>query len=337
MNNKKVFVSGLIALAIVLGAQQIIFRNKIENPDVQKTAEELSSGQPVPEPQAVEVTNQNDGGQASGKAKQITVAKDVIVSKDKNPSLNQTIVESGLPISVISELSTLPENIQNTVLDISKSSDGVYMMKHKGNKVLLIVENQANLRHGVEFIEISVPNGHRTTTTFGYNDKMQDSNNDIWEYDKVADIQRPTRHTKYDSDGDMEFVEVWNYDDNPVKYEMKDKNGKTVSIRKETLDDGTNLRIEHLLYDHNGKTKVNITAAYEGGDIKRFTYYNADKPDESGSVFGEYKDGVKIKETVYTSDFKVKNVFEPIYQDGSTKEIKVLDNKNNEIRTVLEK
>ena len=59
---------------------------------------------------------------------------------------------------------------------------------------------------------------------------------------------------------------------------MKDGNGHIISMRKETLNDGTNLRIEHLVYDKNGNTKINVSTTYDGEDVKRFTYYNADKP-----------------------------------------------------------
>ena len=79
---------------------------------------------------------------------------------------------------------------------------------------------------------------------------------------------------------------------------MKDGNNKPISIKKENLDNENSLRVEHLIYDKDGNTKVNVSASFEGADIKRFTYYNADKPDESASVFSEYLDGMKVKETV---------------------------------------
>ena len=55
--------------------------------------------------------------------------------------------------------------------------------------------------------------------------------------------------------------------------------------------------------------KVNLTVNYDGADLTRFTYYNADKLNESGSVISEYKDGVITKETVYTSDYKDRQRF----------------------------
>ena len=134
----------------------------------------------------------------------------------------------------------------------------------------------------------------------------------------------------------MEFVETWNYDDSePIKYEMKDSNGKVISLRKETLENGTDLRVEHLLYDKDGKTRINVSATYEGEDIKRFTYYNADKLNESGSIFSDYSNGYKTKETVYTSDLKVKNSYTSEYKDDSRTDIIKWDNKNKEVHKYL--
>jgi hypothetical protein len=116
---------------------------------------------------------------------------------------------------------------------------------------------------------------------------------------------------------------------------MKDREGKVISMRKETTQDGNDLRVEHLVYDKNGNTHINVSATYEGEDIKRFTYYNAEKPNESGSVFSDYFDGLKTKETVYTSDLKVKNSYTSEYKDGTREEIIKWDNKNKEIHKYL--
>ena len=240
---------------------------------------------------------------------------------------------SVLPLSVITEIPVLPKNVQTIIADIGKDNS-IYMVQKNKDKLLIISDNPENLRHNIAFTEVNISNGHQTKTTLGYNDKMNDSKNDIWEYNK--ETGQPLRHTKYNADGDVDFVEVWNYDlDNPVKYEMKDGNGKIISMRKETINDGTNLRVEHLVYDKDGNTKINVTTTYEGEDIKRFTYYNADKTAESGSVFSDYADGQKIKETVYTSDLKVKNTYTSDYKDGSRENITIYDNKNQEIKKFI--
>ena len=240
---------------------------------------------------------------------------------------------SSLPLSAIAEISTIPDYIKDKVITVAQNNN-IYMVQKHNDKLLIVTDNPSNIRHNIEFIQVSLANGQQIKTTLGYNDKMKDSQNDIWEYTK--ETQQPTRHTKYNADGDVEFVEVWNYEpENPVKYEMKDADGKVVSIRKETLNNGTDLRVEHIVYDKNGQTKMNVSATYEGEDIKRFTYYNADNLKEGGSIYSDYSDGLKTKETVYTPDLKVKNLYTSDYKDGMRNDIIKWDNQNKEVNKYL--
>lgn len=246
----------------------------------------------------------------------------------KHGNLYSEIPSDRLPLSAITEIADLPQDVQAKVNKIIDSSNNIYMLKRKKTGILIVSENQDNIRHGIDFVEIATPSGHQTVSTFGYNGKIKDSENDIWEYDKVTKL--PTKHTKYNQEGDVEFTEIWNYElDNPVKYEMKNADGKTISIRKETLTDNDGLRVEHLLYDPNGNTKANVTTTFEGADIKRFTYYNADKPSDGASLFSEYKNGKKVKETVYSNELKVNNIYEATYIDDQRDDIKILDSSNN--------
>ena len=116
---------------------------------------------------------------------------------------------------------------------------------------------------------------------------------------------------------------------------MKDDKGNIISLKKETVSNDNDMRVEHLIYDKDGKTKVSVSASYEGADIKRFTYYNADKPAESGSVFSEYADGQKTKETVYNSALKIENTYTSEYKNGERTEIKVFDQNNQEIEAII--
>ena len=116
---------------------------------------------------------------------------------------------------------------------------------------------------------------------------------------------------------------------------MKDSDGHVVSMRKEMVENGTDLRVEHLVYDSNGNTRINVSITYDGPDVKRFTYYNADKTAESGSVFDEYSNGLKTKETVYTSDLKVQNHYTSDYKDGNRESITVWDNQNKETQKLV--
>ena len=254
-------------------------------------------------------------------------------SKTIKTNLYNNIPSSALPLSAIAILSEHSKNISDNISKLAETNN-IYMIQEKGNKLLVISDNPDNIRHNIEFTEFSLTSGQQIKTTLGYNDRIKDSENDKWEFEEKTN--RPIRHTKYNADGDMDFVEVWNYDENnPVRYEMKDKDNNVISIRKETLENGTNLRVEHLLYDVSGKTRINVSATYEGEDIKRFTYYNADKPNESGSIFSDYSDGMKTKETVYTSDLKLKNSYTSDYKDGEREVITKWDNKNTEIKKYL--
>ena len=252
-------------------------------------------------------------------------------SSEKEQTI-ETIQDSlsySLPLSLIAESAKLPSYIKNSIYKLAENSN-IYMVNKCGDKLLIITDNPANIRHNIEFTEISLLNGHQIQTTLGYSGKMKDTENDIWEYNE--ETKQPLRHTKYNKDGDMEFVEVWNYEpENPIKYEMKDANGKVLSMRKETFPDGSNLSVEHILYDKDGNTKMNVSATYDGQDIKRFTYYNADKLSESGSMFSEYADGFKTKEVIYSSDYKVKNTYTADYTDGTRNDIIKWDSENKEV------
>ena len=239
--------------------------------------------------------------------------------------------DSPLPLSAITIISSLSDSVKDKVNAISQTKN-IYLLQKNNDKLLIVTDNSDNIRHGIEFNEINISNGHQTTTILGYSDKMQDSDNDKWEYDQNTKL--PLKHIKYNSEGDMEFIEVWNYDkDEPIKYEMKDADGNVISLRKETLDDDSSLRVEHLIYDKNGNTKVNVSATYDGNDVKRFTYYNADKKSEGGAVYSEYsEEGFKTKETVYNSGLKIINSYTSQYNDGDRENIIMYDDKNNEIK-----
>ena len=335
MDKKKIIL--LIVVVLITGfsiytyinkhdaADKIDNINKIEKQDNKSlNLKELTNKKTVEDKK----TSNNEQSKSTNIETQETSENNII-----HTNLYNDLSSTELPLSAITELSALPHNIQNVVYDISKNGN-IYMIQKNHNKLLIIADNPENIRHSIEFTEVSLSNGHKIKTTLGYNDTMKDSQNDIWEYNH--ETGQPIRHTKYNSDGDMEFVEIWNYaPDEPIKYEMKNADGKVISMRKETLKDGTDLRIEHLLYDRDGNTQINVSATYDGADIKRFTYYNAEKINESGSIFSEYSDGQKTKETVYTSDLKVKNTYTSNYKDGNRDEIIKWDNQNKEIKKYL--
>lgn len=240
---------------------------------------------------------------------------------------------SELSLSAISSISKLDDNIKAKVNNYIKNST-VYYLNEKNGSAFMIVSNAENekfQRHGVELVEIS-KNGTKLVSQLV---KTSDENddNDVWEFDEETKL--PLRHVCYDADGEINYTEFWNYDtNNPVKYELKDGEGKTISLKKEIQDNASNLRIEHLVYDHNGNTTLNISANYDGADITRLTYFNSKTPEDGVIVMSQLKDGQKVKETAYSSDYKVKNVYEPFYEDGKLVKIKVFDNEYKELEEI---
>ena len=116
---------------------------------------------------------------------------------------------------------------------------------------------------------------------------------------------------------------------------MKNGEGKILSIKKETPDGDTKIRSEHLVYDEDGNTRVNVSASYEGPDITRFTYYNSENPQDGVTLMSEYNGGLKTKETVYSSDYKLQNTYNAGYKDGERVTIKVLDSSNNKVEEII--
>lgn len=274
-------------------------------------------------------------------AKQIKkVAPQKIEQKIKDnkikSDLYKGVPDSLLPLSAISEIASLNGNLHKTIKELVDNSTGVLYAKRNGNKLLMVVENPDDNRHGLEFIEISADGKHEKIGFLLSKYSEGNTDDDLWEYETEEEVKRPVKHTKFNSDGEVEFVETWNYSsDEPIKYELKNKDDKVISLVKETIDENNSMRQEHLIYDKDGKTKLNLTVNYDGADLTRFTYYNADKQEESGSLFSEFKDGIKTKETVYTSDYKVKNVYVPKYKDNERSEIQVLDNENQEVKSII--
>ena len=291
MEKKKIIIA--VAICVLLaGSLSLLMRNskKITN-DVKNIKTQEDTVNDVKKPS--EEKSKPNLSENSNKAEKQSDSNASSLTKNsvKTSNMYNNIPESMMPLSAISETAGQPQNVKDSVNKLLENSNGIYMVKNTGNKLIVVTDNPSNIRHGIDFVEISLKSGHQIATKLGYSDKMKDSDNDYWEYDKSSENQIPLKHIKYKADGNVDFIETWNYDaSNPVKYEMKDSEDRTVSIRKETLDGNSNLRIEHVTYDKDGKTKINVTTTYEGADLKRFTYYNADKPSESASVFSDYQD-----------------------------------------------
>lgn len=322
---KKEILAGILFTAVAAGFAFLML-SKDNKPEETTPSSEITASSPVASPKVSEPVKQSNIQ---------PVQKETI----KKTDLFTSVPDSQLPLSAITQLTDLPENINNKVREILDSSNNIYFIKRNGDKVVIAVDNPSDNRFGVEIIEYSLQDISNGKNILLYLGSDEESEHDIWEYEPgQSEARRPVKHTKYDSESNIEYTEKWCYsDDEPVKYEIKDADDKTISIKKETVDNDTNLRQELIFYDKNGETKINVSVSYDGPDITRFTYYNADKPEDSASIFSEYTDGVKTKEVLYTSDFKVLNTYKAGYTNGARTDITVFDANNNEVEKLLSK
>jgi hypothetical protein len=218
-----------------------------------------------------------------------------------------------MPLCGIVDLAKCPESVKNTIQNIlDKSSCGIYFLKRVKNKYIVIVdtlaqdEENAQRRHDFEVIEISASDG------------------------KVLNDENYTNEEAKSSE-----IENWYNDENePVKYKKTDKDGNVLSLRKETVENQTTLREEHLFYSKDGSVKMDVSFNYDGADLTRFTYFDSSNEDESFTVINEYEDGVKTKETLYSTDYKLLNTYVPKYKDSKKTEIIVFDDENNQSESI---
>lgn len=300
MSNKKLTV-GILGGVIVLSALGYLYLNPEEEVQVQ-VVEEKPSSEPAP------VVN--------------VVSKPVVQPPVKKTDLT---FDEKIPFSAISDLSVLPPSVRKTLL-----SEEVYYLHTTPDKAIVIKakDNNEIRRHNFDLIEISLEDGNILNKSL----EETDSKYDKWKYDNDL----PMSHTRYNDDKEIVFTEVWNYsEDEPIKYKKTDKDGNVISVRKEVVENNVNLREDNLFYDSEGNMVKNISFNYDGTDLTRFTYYNSDTPDESAMLVSEFEDGVKKKETLYSTDYKVKNVYLPEYQDGQMSKLKVLDKDNKVVETLV--
>jgi len=250
-----------------------------------------------------------------------------------------------IPLSGIVEINKAPEDAQKSAEKLLEDAQGFYFVKYDENKkeLVILLENPVSKentypRHNLEFAYIK-DNGAVRYSKEGYSGHDGETANaveteeDLWEFDNTIEPPRPLKHMVFGDNGQLEFAETWNYDENePVKYEMKDGDGKIISIMKENVD-GATYRKEHVFYDKDGKTKMSLSANYDGTELSRLSYYNADNNDGL-SLISEYFEGNKIKEVVYNQDYELKNTIKSEYENEKRKSITILDSDSKEIDTI---
>lgn len=329
MNGKKFFIGGILCtvIACVAGAtflyqKNIQTKNEKQTTDIQQKKEEK-----------VQPTTNN------------TAEKPVQKELNKTQRINMYDTEETrtLPFWAITQLATLSPNAQKTIENIMKNAN-VYYVDKTDNKIIIIKDSNDEearfTRHDIEIISISSDGKNiKKETKFPHKMSNEESEREIWDYQLIeGDMMVPTSHKTLNEDGSVKFIEHWYYTQNePVKYKLTNGNDKVLSIRKSLHQSGGNWSDEHIFYDENGNTALNITIAYENNNIARFTYYNPKKPEESVTILNEYINDEKSKETVYTTDYRLKNTFFADYKNGKRANIRVLDSNNNQINEFLAK
>lgn len=247
-----------------------------------------------------------------------------------------------LPLLAIYEISKVPESIKKIIDNVLESSQGFYMLKKAEDKILILLQNpilESNTynRHNLQYLELYL-DGRQEFHNAGYNGvegeifENFDQGKDSWTFDKTVEYARPLKHIAKDDKGKIKFTEIWSYDEkNPIKYLMKDSKGKTISVLKETLENESNLRKEHIFYDNDGNTIISVTINYDGANISRFTYYNSHQTIDSISLISEYVDGLKIKEQVYDEKYQLIKTLNATYTNDTRTGLQILDSENNEI------
>ena len=248
-----------------------------------------------------------------------------------------------LPISAVVALSSVSDNAKKTIEKIMINSD-IYYINNENGRILIIKDanndEDRSARHDIEIITISADGKSiQKETEFPQKMSNEDSEHDIWDYKVLeGNIVLPASHKFLSNDGKIKYIEYWNYNqNNPVRYKVTNEEGKVISIRKSSGREGGNWSDEHIFYDENGNTALNISIAYEDNNIARFMYYNPLSPETSVMIISEYVDGLKVKETLYTTDSKLKNTYIAEYTDGKCSRIKLFNSENRETNLFLVK
>lgn len=254
-----------------------------------------------------------------------------------------------IPFSSISEIAKLPPAIQEQISKLLENAQGFYLLKQNKTtgEVFILLQNPVKInnnyiRHGLQTATIT-KDGHISYTNIGYAGEEGEIGNtvekrtDSWEFDTSVEPNRPLKHTAYDKHKKIIFEESWNYNEtDPIKYQMKDSKSNVVSILKETLDNNSNYRREHIFYNSEGGTTKSITVNYEGADIKWFTYFDSEKPDKNITIESVYENGLKTEEKIYNQSFKQINSLKATYINGEKSKLILLNSEGKEIEHYIE-
>ncbi len=329
MNGKKFFIGGILCALIACVASATFL--------YQKNIQTKNEPQSTDIPREIKEKVQSTTGNATVKPVQQEL------NKTQRINMYDSEETRTLPFGAITQLATLSLNAQKTIENIMQNAN-VYYIDKTDDKIIVIKdandEEARFTRHDVEIISISLDGTKiKKETNFPHKMSNEESEKEIWDYQLIeGDVMVPTSHKTLNENESIKFIEHWYYTpDEPVKYKLTNGNDKVLSIRKSLHQGGGNWSDEHIFYDENGNTALNITIAYENNNIARFTYYNPKKPEESVTILNEYINDEKSKETVYTTDYRLKNTFYADYKNGKRATLRVFDSNNHQINEFLAK
>lgn len=277
----------------------------------------------------------------SKKVEEIPVKKAVqpVVEKNEKADLYSESLYD-MPLISIAEISKLSKSKKKIVDNLLENSQGFYYLKVIEDKIFVILQNPVNTsdvfsRHDLQFAEI-LSDGkivYHNAGYFGYEgEHLLEDSNEVWTFDESVEVKRPLKHVVYDEKGKIKFTEHWSYNpEDEIKYIMKDSHDKEVSILKESQDNESHYRKEHIFYDNDSQIKMSLTVNYDGANITRMTFYNSHDLVDSVSVFSDYVDGIKTRESVYNEKYELQNTVIPTYKEGIRAKLSVLNAKGEEI------
>ena len=253
-----------------------------------------------------------------------------------------------LPLYSIVEISKLSPVLKKEIDKLLELSQGFYYLKRESeNRVFIILQNstsEADIypRHNLEFAELYLDENNQVVKNIyppSFNgidgetiNAIEEANSkpDIWKFDKTTEPFRPIKHSSYDENGKLKFTEYWNYsEEENVKYQIKDKKNKIISILKEIVDGDSNYRREHIFYNNDGAVELSLSANYDGANISRFTYYNLLNAEDCVTIISEFdENGNKNKESIYSSDYQLQKIIKVDFKDGERKTISVFDHED---------
>ena len=171
MNKKQVLVSIALIILLIVAAICLLKPNKTINNEHKNASTVSNTNTSQIEQEQVAKTNKKTHDKTT---LNLTVTANNRQENVKKANLYNSAAGLTMPLSAVSIASELPTNIQDKVTDIGNKGT-IFMMQQLPNKLLIITENTNNIRHNIEFSEISLDNGHQVNTTLGYSDKMKDS------------------------------------------------------------------------------------------------------------------------------------------------------------------